>query len=81
MTTPYDDVRGFVDIDGVSLHYDLSGEPDKPALALVNMASHNLTCWELILDQLLTFAQVLRMRWLLVWHMVLGRLQDLLIAM
>ena len=60
MTTPYDDVRGFVDIDGVSLHYDLSGEPDKPALALVNMASHNLTCWELILDQLLTFAQVLR---------------------
>lgn len=60
MTTPYDDVRDFVDVDDVRLHYDLSGDTGKPTLALVNMASHNLTCWELILDQLHQFARVLR---------------------
>ena len=60
METPYDDVRHFVEVDGVRLHYDLTGNTDHPVLALVNMASHNLTCWELILDQLHQFAQVLR---------------------
>ncbi len=57
---PYELANDFVTIDGIAFHYALDGEPGKPVLALVNPASHNLTCWEVVLDALLERYQVLR---------------------
>jgi 3-oxoadipate enol-lactonase len=56
----YEQANSFVTIDGIDFHYALEGDDDKPLLALVNMASHNLTCWEVVLDQLLTRYRILR---------------------
>jgi len=62
MTTPepYELASDFISVDGIDFHYALDGDPDKPTLALVNPASHNLTCWEPVLDGLLETYQVLR---------------------
>jgi 3-oxoadipate enol-lactonase len=62
MTTPepYELANDFVTVDGIDFHYALDGDPDKPALALINPASHNLTCWEPVLDGLLERFRVLR---------------------
>ena len=59
-TTPYDQLGSMAQINGINLHYVLEGEPNKPVLALINMASHNLTCWEIVLQPLLERYQVLR---------------------
>ena len=59
-TTPYDQPGSMARINGIDLHYLLEGEPNKPVLALINMASHNLTCWEIVLQPLLECYQVLR---------------------
>ena len=60
MPEPYDQPGHFVDVDGVSIHYALDGPASAPTLALVNPASHNLTCWEVVLDGLLRDFRVLR---------------------
>ena len=62
MTEPdsYNQSNQTIAVNGIELHYALDGEPDKPLLALVNMASHNLTCWEGVLDALLRHHRVLR---------------------
>jgi len=57
---PYDQDKSFIEVNGISLHYALEGDEQKPLLALINMASHNLTCWEVVLDGLLQHYQVLR---------------------
>ena len=51
-STPYDQLGNVAQINGIDLHYVLEGEPNKPVLALINMASHNLTCWEIVLHSL-----------------------------
>jgi len=56
----YDQDHSFAEIDGISLHYSLAGDETKPLLTLINMASHNLTCWEIVLDGLLKHYRVLR---------------------
>ncbi len=60
MSEPYDQPGRFVDVDGVSIHYALDGNASAPTLALVNPASQNLTCWEVVLDGLLEDFRVLR---------------------
>ncbi|MEM7218196.1 MAG: alpha/beta fold hydrolase [Pseudomonadota bacterium] len=60
MTEPYDLANDFVRANDIEFHYALDGEPGKPTLALVNPGSHNLTCWEPVLDALLTRYRVLR---------------------
>ena len=60
MAESYELSNRFATVDGIRLHYALDGTPDQPVLALVNMASHNLTCWEVVLDGLLTSYRVLR---------------------
>jgi 3-oxoadipate enol-lactonase len=45
---------------GVEFHYALDGEISKPVLALVNMASVNLTAWEPVLATLLQSYRILR---------------------
>jgi pimeloyl-ACP methyl ester carboxylesterase len=60
MTESYEESRRFVDVDGVRFHVALDGDETRPVLALVNMASHNLTCWEPVLDGLLEKFRVLR---------------------
>jgi 3-oxoadipate enol-lactonase len=57
---PYELANDFISIDGIDFHYALDGDSEKPVLALVNPASHNLTCWEPVLDGLLEKFQVLR---------------------
>lgn len=59
-TTPYDQTHSMVRINDVDLHYVLEGDAQRPTLALINMASHNLTCWEVVLPELLQHFQVLR---------------------
>ncbi len=59
-STPYDQLGNVAQINGIDLRYVLEGEPNKPVLALINMASHNLTCWEFVLHSLLQRYQVLR---------------------
>jgi 3-oxoadipate enol-lactonase len=44
----------------VEFHYALDGETSKPVLALVNMASVNLTAWEPVLATLLQSYRILR---------------------
>lgn len=60
MSEPYDLSQQFVTANGLQFHYALDGEATNPTLALVNMASHNLTCWEPVLDGLLKKFRVLR---------------------
>lgn len=50
----------YVEVEGISFHYALDGDADRPVLALVNMASHNLTCWEVVLQSLLQRFRILR---------------------
>jgi len=56
----YERGESFMSAGGITLHYALEGDADKPILALINMASHNLTCWEVVLDGLLKQYRVLR---------------------
>ena len=60
MTEPYDESNEFIDARGIRFHYALDGDPSKPVLALVNMASANLTTWEPVLDLLLNQFRILR---------------------
>ncbi len=60
MSEPYDLANDRLTVRGIDLHYALDGDSAKPTLALVNPASHNLTCWEPVLDGLLKHFQVLR---------------------
>jgi 3-oxoadipate enol-lactonase len=46
--------------NGVEFHYALDGDISKPVLALVNMASVNLTAWEPVLTSLLKSYRILR---------------------
>ncbi|GAC18030.1 alpha/beta fold hydrolase [Paraglaciecola arctica] len=46
--------------NGVDFHYALDGEVSKPVLALINMASVNLTAWEPVLAKLLKSYRILR---------------------
>ncbi|MBT7540254.1 MAG: alpha/beta fold hydrolase [Gammaproteobacteria bacterium] len=56
----YEQSQSFAEINNISLHYSLEGDEKKPLLALINMASHNLTCWEVVLNGLLEHFRVLR---------------------
>jgi 3-oxoadipate enol-lactonase len=60
MSEPYDLSQQFLTANGLQFHYALDGKATNPTLALVNMASHNLTCWEPVLDGLLQKFRVLR---------------------
>ena len=60
MTEPYETSNQFVGANGIQFHYALEGDPDKPVLALINMASMNLTHWEHTLPGLLQNFRVLR---------------------
>ena len=60
MSNPYDQSNNIIEAGGIRFHYALDGDPDMPVLALVNMASVNLTHWEVVLDGLLTHHRVLR---------------------
>jgi len=57
---PYERGGRFVTANGIRFHVSLDGDPANPVLALVNPASNNLTCWEVVLDELLAFCRVLR---------------------
>ena len=57
---PYDLSDRFVTASGIRFHCGIDGDAGKPVLALVNPASHNLTCWEPVLDGLLEAFRVLR---------------------
>lgn len=50
----------FLDAGGIRFHYAFEGTNGHPVLALINMASHNLTCWEIVLPPLLEHFRVLR---------------------
>ena len=52
--------RDFAIVGGIRIHYALDGPRRAPTLALVNMASHNLTSWEPVLDTLTATFRVLR---------------------
>lgn len=60
MSEPYDLSDRFVTANGVPFHIAVDGDPSAPTLALINMASHNLTCWEPVLPGLLEHFQTLR---------------------
>lgn len=60
MSEPWDESQSFVEANGIRFHYALDGDPANPVLALVNMASANLTTWEPVLDELLQHFRVLR---------------------
>ncbi len=60
MSEPYDESQSFVEVGGIHFHYALDGDPSMPVLALVNMASANLTTWEPVMDALLENFQILR---------------------
>ncbi len=60
MPEPYELANERISVNGIELHYALDGDSEKPVLALVNPASHNLTCWEPVLDGLLEQYRVLR---------------------
>ena len=59
-TTAYDITHDLVRINGIDLHHVLEGDAKAPTLVLINMASHNLTCWEVVLEPLLKHFNVLR---------------------
>ena len=60
MLNSYQQSDQFLSVNGVQLHYVLEGDKEKPVLALINMASHNLTCWDLVMEPLLQHFRVLR---------------------
>ena len=60
MIDPYEHSNSFITANGIQFHYALDGDASKPSLALVNMASANLTNWEHSLPFLLTHFQILR---------------------
>lgn len=60
MSEPYDDSNNFIEANGIRFHYALDGDPAHPVLALVNMASANLTTWEPVMDALLEHYCILR---------------------
>lgn len=60
MTEAYETSIETLNANGIAFHYALTGDSSKPTLALVNPASHNLTCWEPVLADLEANFQVLR---------------------
>lgn len=56
----YENSNSFIAANGLQFHYALTGAAGKPVLALVNMASHNLTCWEPVLAALQPNFRILR---------------------
>jgi 3-oxoadipate enol-lactonase len=60
MSETYENSNDFVDVEDIRFHYALGGADGKPVLALVNMASANLTTWEPVLKGLSRFFRVLR---------------------
>jgi pimeloyl-ACP methyl ester carboxylesterase len=60
MCLSYQQSNKTVTANGVEFHYALDGEVSKPVLALVNMASTNLTAWEPVLTNLLKSYRILR---------------------
>ncbi|MFT6285150.1 MAG: 3-oxoadipate enol-lactonase [Arenicella sp.] len=60
MCLSYQQSNETVTANGVEFHYSLDGEIFKPVLALVNMASVNLTAWEPVLTVLLQSYRILR---------------------
>lgn len=60
MSVLYEDSRNFVEANGIRFHYALDGDASRPVLALVNMASANLTTWEPVMDGLLQHFRILR---------------------
>jgi pimeloyl-ACP methyl ester carboxylesterase len=60
MSEPYDESNNFIEANGIRFHYALDGDPDNPLLALVNMASANLTTWEPVMDLLVKHFRILR---------------------
>lgn len=57
---PYELSQQFIVANGLSFHYALDGDEAAPVLALINMASHNLTCWEPVLELLRPHFRILR---------------------
>ncbi len=60
MSVLYEDSCNFVEANGIRFHYALDGDASRPVLALVNMASANLTTWEPVMDGLLQHFRILR---------------------
>jgi 3-oxoadipate enol-lactonase len=60
MCLSYQQSNKTVTANGVVFHYSLDGEISNPVLALVNMASVNLTAWEPVLPTLLESYCILR---------------------
>ena len=60
MCLSYEQSNNTVTANSVDFHYALDGEPSNPVLALVNMASVNLTAWEPVLTSLLDSYCILR---------------------
>ena len=60
MTNAYESSQQQLQANGIPLHYALTGDHNKPTIALVNPASHNLSCWEPVLADLEQSFQVLR---------------------
>jgi 3-oxoadipate enol-lactonase len=60
VSEPFDNSVNMIDANGIRFHYALEGDVNKPVLALVNMASANLTAWEPVLASLLENFQILR---------------------
>ena len=51
MSESYSESNKFIDARGLRFHYALDGDPANPVLALVNMASANLTTPEWMLQE------------------------------
>jgi 3-oxoadipate enol-lactonase len=60
MCLSYQQSNKTVTANGIVFHYSLDGEISNPVLALVNMASVNLTAWEPVLPTLLESYRILR---------------------
>ena len=60
MCLSYQQSNNTVTANGIEFHYALDGEISKPVLALVNMASVNLTAWQPVLTNLLKSYRILR---------------------
>ncbi|MBV06491.1 MAG: 3-oxoadipate enol-lactone hydrolase [Gammaproteobacteria bacterium] len=56
----YENGSEITKVNGINIHYSLEGQKNKPYLVLINMASHNLTCWEGLYEDFLDTFQVLR---------------------
>ncbi|MDA1075990.1 MAG: alpha/beta hydrolase [Proteobacteria bacterium] len=60
MAEAYELANDFIEVNGIRFHYSLDGDAGLPLLALVNMASANLTTWEPVFAPLLTHFRILR---------------------